>query len=122
MQKTKQKGRPKKPIQDRESFGVSAYFTEAEFKELKEIARRRQYKSLSKLLKDTFKIDLRGNKEIERTIERERNSYRAYAAALSDEIEEVRIQDQNLKIPRETRQSIENMIEIINQLISRLND
>lgn len=122
MQKTKQKGRPKKPIQDRESFGVSAYFTEAEFKELKDIAQRRRYKSLSKLLKDTFKIGLRGNKEIERSIENERYSYRAYAAALSDEIEEIRIQDQNLKIPRETKESIENMIEIINQFISRLND
>lgn len=121
MQKKKNTGRPPKPLRDRESFGISAYFTHAEFLELQHIALRRQYKSLSKFVKDTLKIGLKGNKEIERSIEYERNSYRSYAAALSHEIDNILIQDQNLAIPLETQNSIKKMINTIDQLIARLN-
>lgn len=120
MQKTKNKGRPPKPLRDRQSFGISAYFTHAEFLELQHIALRRQYKSLSKFVKDTLKIGLKGNKEIERSIEHERNSYRSYAAALSHEIDNIQIQDQNFAIPLETKTSIKRMLNTIDQLSARL--
>ncbi len=122
MQKTKKKGRPKKQTRDCESFRISAYFTQAGFTELKQMSQIKQYKSLSRFLKDTIKIGLRGNKEIMRSIDNERHSYRSYAAALSHEIDNILIQDQNLVIPLETKNSINIMIEIIDQFIARLDN
>lgn len=122
MQKTKKKGRPKKQTRDCKSFRISAYFTQAEFTELKQMSQIKQYKSLSSFLKDTIKIGLRGNKEIMRSIDNERHSYRSYAAALSYEIDNIVIQDQNLVIPLETKNSINIMIEIIDQFIARLDN
>ncbi|WP_369987099.1 hypothetical protein [Pseudomonas xanthosomatis] len=122
MKKTKKTGRPKKETRDCESFRISAYFTQVEFMELKQISHTKQYKSLSRFLKDTIKIGLRGNKEIMRSIDNERHSYRSYAAALSHEIDNIVIQDQNLAIPLETKNSINNMIDIIDQFIARLNN
>ncbi|ELF6208676.1 hypothetical protein RNI54_005564 [Pseudomonas putida] len=122
MQKMKNKGRPKKQIRDCESFRISAYFTQAEFTDLKQISQMKRYKSLSRFLKDTIKIGLRGNREIIRSIDNERHSYRSYAAALSHEIDNIVIQDQNLAIPLETKNSINIMIEIIDQFIARLDN
>lgn len=122
MQKTKKAGRPKKANRDCESFRISAYFTQAEFTELKKISQLKQYKSLSRFLKDTIKIGLRGNKEIIRSIDNERQSYRSYAAELSHEIDNIVIQDQNLVIPLETKNSINKMTKIIEQFIARLDN
>lgn len=122
MQKTKKAGRPKKATRDCESFRISAYFTQAEFTELKKISQMKQYKSFSRFFKDTIRIGLRGNKEIIRSIENERQSYRSYAAALSHEIDNIVIQDQNLVIPLETKNSINKMMKIIEQFIARLDN
>ncbi|WP_155403396.1 hypothetical protein [Pseudomonas putida] len=121
MQKTKKIGRPKKATSDRENFGISAYFTNAEYLELQRIAKKRQYKSLSKLIKDTVKIGLKGNSEIERSIELEKESYRSYVAALIGGIDEMLTQVHNLSMPAETQKSIGEMLDTIYKLESRIN-
>lgn len=102
MSKNQNKGRPKKHDDERECFSISAYFTKNEFLAIKEKAQKRQYRSLSRFMKDSLYDRLIPEKEIERTLDIQKESYRSYCGALIFEMEEMVNQSQNFLLPTET--------------------
>lgn len=118
--KPKKIGRPKKPNAEKEAFGITLYFTENDLANIKAQALQAQYTTTSRFLKDLFKRQASTSRELQKSLDNAKEAYRSYAAALANEVEELIIQSQNFRLPKETIDSIDKLDKISHYLTQRV--
>lgn len=117
---SKKPGRPKTPDHQKARISVNVYLTQNDYLEIKNHAKKLNYKSLSRLVKDTVLVAATEKGNIDRLVNTEHEAYKSYASALDQQIEEVFFVLGNIPVPDELLREINRLNKVIQQFLKRL--